>query len=256
MDPLDFIPLWAIALIIAGLLLTGCEVGFRRGTRKVGAEKSDQAHVLSAMLALLGLLVGFTFSIAVGRHEVRRNLVVEEANAIGTAYLRAQLAPEPFRSRLTDQLRRYVDVRLALANTHEDRAAIARVEGLTDSLELQMWATTVQAVPAVQPAAVSSLLAAGMNTVIDVAGARRAALAARLPSVAVGVLVLYAFVAAGMLGFVSGSGRQPSRVASHVLLLLMTLAFALILDFDRSNRGTIRVSQVPLMNLRDQLRQR
>ena len=156
-------------------------MGFRRGGERVGAEKSDQGHVLSAMLALLGLLVGFTFSIAVGRHEIRRNLVVDEANAIGTEYLRAQLTPEPFRSRLSDQLRRYVDARLALATTGDDRRAIARVEGLTDSLQLQMWATTVEAVPAVQPAAVSSLLVAGMNTVIDVAG-RRAGLRSPLDS--------------------------------------------------------------------------
>jgi hypothetical protein len=256
MDPLDIVPLWAMTLFIAVLLLSGCELGFRIGRRRIGAEKSDHAHVLSAMLALLGLLVGFTFSIAVSRHETRRNLVVEEANAIGTAYLRAQLVPDPFRSRLTDALRQYADARLALAEAGEDEAEIARVEALTDDLEQRMWATTVEAVPAVQPATISPLLVAGMNTVIDVAGERRAALAARLPTAAVLVLVLYAFFAAGMLGFVSGSGRQRSRVASAILLLLLTLAFGLILDLDRSRRGTIHVSQVPLIKLRASMRGR
>src|SRR5690349_21188437 len=82
LDLLDIFPIWVTALLIAALLLGACELGFRLGGRRSGAEKTDQGHVLSAMLALLGLLVGFTFSIAVGRHELRRGLVVEEANAI------------------------------------------------------------------------------------------------------------------------------------------------------------------------------
>ena len=250
MDPLDFMPLWAMTLIIAALLLGGCEFGFRLGGRVSGAEKSDQGHVLSAMLALLGLLVGFTFSIAVGRHETRRLLVVAEANAIETEYLRAQTVPEPFRSRLMNVLRRYVDVRLALAAAGEDDAAIARAEALTDRLHQQMWAVTVEAVPVVQPPAISSLLEAGMNTIIDAAASQRAALAARLPTIAFASLVLYALVAAGMLGFVSGSGQHRSRVGAIIMLLLLTLALGLILDLDRPRRGTIRVSQQPLIDAR------
>src|SRR5437764_437783 len=100
MDPLDALPIGVTTLLIAALLFGACETGFRLGGRKNGAEKTDQGHVLSAMLALLGLLVGFTFSIAVGRHELRRSLVVEEANAIGTEYLRTQMVPEPFRARV------------------------------------------------------------------------------------------------------------------------------------------------------------
>lgn len=250
MDPLDALPIGVTTLLIAALLFGACETGFRLGGRKNGAEKTDQGHVLSAMLALLGLLVGFTFSIAVGRHELRRSLVVEEANAIGTEYLRTQMVPEPFRARLADALRRYTDARLALAAAGENETAIARANALADSLQQQMWATTVEAVPVVQPAAISSLLTAGMNTVIDAASSRRAALEARLPSIAFGSLVLYAAVAASMLGFASGSGRNRSRVGAMILLMLLTLALGLILDLDRPRRGTIKVSQQPLMDLR------
>jgi len=250
LDPLDAVPIWVTTILIAALLFSACELGYRMGGRQSAAEKSDQGHVLSAMLALLGLLVGFTFSIAVGRHELRRNLVVDEANAIGTEYLRTQLTPEPFRTRLADALRQYTDARLALANAGEDESAIARAETLADSLQQRMWATTVEAVPAVQPAAISSLLVAGMNTIIDAASSRRAALEARLPSIAFASLILYSIVAGGMLGFVSGSGRNRSRVGAFVLLTLLTLALALILDLDRPRRGTIKVSQQPLIDLR------
>ena len=250
LDPLDAVPIWVTMLLIAVVLLGAGELGFRMGGRKSPDQKSDQGHVLSAMLALLGLLVGFTFSIAVGRHELRRNLVVDEANAIGTEYLRTQLVPEPFRTRLADALRRYTDARLALAAAGEDATAIARADDLADSLQQQMWSTTMEAVPAIQPAAVSSLVVAGMNTIIDAASSRRAALEARLPSIAFGSLVLYAVVAASMLGFVSGSGRYRSRVGAIVMLMLLTLALGLILDLDRPRRGTIKVSQQPLVDLR------
>jgi len=108
----------------------------------------------------------------------------------------------------------------------------------------------VEVEPFVQPPALSSLIASGMNAVIDVAATRRAALEARLPTVAFGSLVLFATVAAGMLGFVSGSGRRRSRAGSVILLLLLSLALGLILDMDRPRRGTIKVSQRPLMYLR------
>ena len=248
--PLDVLPIWVIALVIGALLLGACELGFRMGGRRHDAEKSDEGHVLSAMLALLGLLVGFTFSISVSRHELRRSLVVDEANAIGTEYLRAQLTPEPFRTRLEDALRRYADARLALVAAGEDEAAIARAEALADSIQKQMWATTVESEPHVEPAALTSLLTAGMNTIIDATSSRRAALDARLPPVALGSLLLYAVVAAAMLGFVSGSGRHRSRVGADILLLLLTLALTLIVDLDRPRRGAIEVSPQPLIDLR------
>ncbi len=250
LDPLDVFPIWVSALLIAALLLGAGELGYRLARRRSDAEKSDEGHVLSAMLALLGLLVGFTFSISVGRHELRRTLLVAEANAIETEYLRTQMMPEPYRSRLADMLRRYADARLALEAAGEDSVAIARAHALADSLQKQMWETTVEVEPLVEPAALSSLIAGGMNTIIEVATSRQAALEARLPSIAFGSLVLFAAVAAAMLGFVSGSGKHPSRFGAVVLLLLLALSLGLILDMDRPRRGTIKVSPRPLQDVR------
>jgi hypothetical protein len=256
LDLLDVFPIWVTALLIAALLVGACELGFWLSGRRSGVEKSDQAHVLSAILALLGLLVGFTFSFVVGRHETRRNLIVDEANAIGSEYLRAQMLPEPYRTRMAGTLREYADARLALAAAGENSAAVARANALADSLQREMWAMTVEAIPEVQPPAIASLEAAGMNTLIDIAASRHAAAAARLPTIALAFLVLYAAVAATLLGFVSGSGRYRSRVGSDVLLLLLSLTLALILDLDRPYRGTLRVSQQPLIDLRASMARR
>jgi hypothetical protein len=250
LDLLDAFPIWVAAFLIAALLIGACELGYQAARRKGDFEKSDEGHVLSAMLALLGLLVGFTFSIAVNRHEQRRVLVVDEANAIETEYLRTQMMPEPYRSRLANLLRRYADARLALAAAGEDRVAILRAYALADSLKREMWVTTVEGDSLVQPAALSSLIAGGMNSVFDLASSRRAALEARLPSIAFGSLLLFAAVAASMLGFVSGSGKHPRRFGAIVMLLLLSLSLGLILDLDRPLRGTIKVHQQPLIDAR------
>jgi hypothetical protein len=160
------------------------------------------------------------------------------------------MMPEPYRTRLADLLRRYADARLALAAAGEDRIAIARAYALADSLKRQMWVTTVEADSLVQPAALSSLIAGGMNTVIELASSRRAALEARLPSIALGSLLLFATVAASMLGFVSGSGKHPRRSGAIVMLLLLSLSLGLILDLDRPLRGSIKVNQQPLIDAR------
>ncbi len=250
LDLLDVFPIWVTALLIAALLLGAGEVGYQVARRRGDVEKSDEGHVLSAMLALLGLLVGFTFSIAVNRHEQRRLLVVDEANAIETEYLRTQMVPEPYGSRLADMLRKYTDARLALAAVGEDRASVMRAYALADSLKRQMWMTTVEADSLIHPPALSSLVAGGMNAIIELGFARRAAFEARLPMVAYGSLLLYATVAAGMLGFVSGSGKHPRRVGEIIMLLLLALALGLILDLDRPLRGTIKVNQQPLAEVR------
>ena len=247
----DLLPVWGEALVLAAIFVAACELGFRIGARRrVDEEVADMGHILSATLGLLALLVGFTFALALGRHESRRELVVTEANAIGTAWLRSALVPEPERAVLVDQLRRYADQRLALADASENGAAIARAEAATDSLHAALWATSVAAVPRMQPATVAPLLLAAMNDVIDVAGARRAALAARLPPSVLGALVLYALIAAGFLGYVTGAGARRPRLPAALLLLLLTLALALILDLDRPRTGTITISQRSLLELR------
>jgi hypothetical protein len=254
--PLDFVPIWAMMIVIAAVFLGACVTGYRFGSSNQRPEESNQVHILSATLALLGLLVGFTFSLALGRYDARRRLVVEEANAIGTAYLRAQLAPEPFRSQLIDHLRQYGDARLALSAAGEGREEIARVETLTDSLQQRMWRITVAAVPNVQPPAVSSIIASAINTVIDIAATRSAELSARLPPSVIAALLLYATVASSVLGFVTGRAQQHSRVPSFILLLLLTLALGLIFDLDRARSGTIRVSQQPLLDVQAMMKSR
>ncbi len=115
-EPLDVIPLWGIILITVAVILLSIECGFRLGQfRRRGSELEDKPPVgemVAATLALLAFMLAFTFGMAASRFEVRRGLVIDEANAIGTTYLRAGLLPEPYREEVRKLLRECVSVRL------------------------------------------------------------------------------------------------------------------------------------------------
>jgi hypothetical protein len=150
MTIVDALPIWATGLVLLAVVILASRTGIR--LRAGNASNEDGGYILSAALGLLALLIGFTFSLALSRYEMRTDLVLQEANAIGTTYLRAQLAPEPFRSQLQTLVRRYLDARLALAGAGEDTAAIARAEAQADQLQQQLWETTVAAIPPYRPA--------------------------------------------------------------------------------------------------------
>jgi hypothetical protein len=250
MTIVDALPVWAAGLILLAVLTLASRVGIWLRARTGDASHEDGGYILSAALGLLALLIGFTFSLALSRYEMRRDLVLQEANAIGTTHLRAQLAPEPFRSELRTLIRRYVDARLALADAGEDATAIARAEAQADQLQQQIWDTTMAAVPHIDPPVVVPLLTASVNDTIDLAASRKAALAARLPSSVVLALLVYAVISAGILGYVTQGIRRGTHVSAVLLFVLLTLAIGLILDLDRPRTGSIVVSQAPLLDLK------
>src|SRR5436190_203648 len=140
-------PIWAIGLtlfvLLIGMMLLGIAVR-RRTERRAASEGEDaqEGYIVSGALGLLALLLGFTFAMAVDRYDNRRSLVLEEANAIGTTYLRAQLLDEPFRSRLSRLLEGYTAsrIRLATADSREQRAPLM---ARSDDYQQPMWTETV-----------------------------------------------------------------------------------------------------------------
>jgi len=135
---------WLIALVFLAILLLVGEVGFRLGKRmEPGVEESTKSQITSiqgAMLALFGLLLAFTFAMAVSRYDLRKQLVVEESTSIGTTHLRAQLLPEPYRTEISRLLRHYVDVRLEFFAVGADPERVAQVSDETERIQDQLWA--------------------------------------------------------------------------------------------------------------------
>src|SRR6266566_8656055 len=144
-----------------------------------GGEQDDFDVVLSATLTLLGLLIGFSFSMAISRYDQRKNYEEAEANAIGTEYVRADLLPPGDRARVRELLRMYVDERV-LFYTTRDRGGLAKINTDTAELQNELWATVRPAATG-QPTAVVALVISGMNDVLNSQGYTQAAWWNRIP---------------------------------------------------------------------------
>ena len=235
-----------VILLLFGAGGLGMYFRHRRGGERAEEEKGAEQLIVSAILGLLALLLGFTFALAVDRYDTRRGLVVAEANAIGTAWLRAQLLDEPHRTRMSRLLEGYAANRLQLAQAQN------RGEGLpllqrTDLYHRRLWEATVEAVRPIRHLEISSTLVEGMNNVIDIAAERKAARRAHVPPRVLTVLLLYMAVTAYAVGY--ALLRLQVRWAAIVLLLLLSLSYLLILDIDQPTRGGIREPQAAMEDL-------
>lgn len=247
-----------IALVIIILLLLATEVGYRFGDRvPPGLTDSAKAPVLGisgALFGLLALLLGFTFSMALSRFEQRKQLVLQEANAIGTTYLRAGLLPEPDRSAVASLLRSYVDVRLDFHNLRDDPAQFKTVIDRTEQLQRELWSHAVAAVPKSEPPVTTGLFIESLNDVIDLHSARVAAMNNHVPEVVLVLLFLVAIMAALLVGYGCGLMERRHSLSTTTMVLLIALVITVIVDLDRPSRGLIHVSQERMIKLRESIK--
>lgn len=204
-----------------------------------------ESYMVSGVLGLLALLMGFTFALAVDRFETRRTLVMQEANAIGTAYLRTQLLDEPHRARISGLLIDYAENRVALGKSNVARNPQLLVKN--DRLVTELWAATASAFQTIKGLDFSSAFLESMNTLIDLDASRKAARLVRVPTEVFGVLVIYVIVTAGVLGYVFVGKR--GRSAAAVMLFMLSMSLLLIVDIDRPTGGGVREGQGPMERL-------
>ncbi len=251
------IPLLWVLVGSALAFLAAAQAGYLVGrwirARTGQGPGSDLSTTLGGLLGLLGLILGFTFAMAGGRFDRRRDLVVEEANAIGTAWLRTDLVPEPARGQARETLRAYVQSRLDAAAAGTRERVLAEVTR-GEQLQARLWGTAVAA-SAAAPTPVAALYVASVNEVIDMHGRRVAAsLRNPVPTVifatlyAVGVLVLAA------VGYSRGLNEDRSAIATTVLSVVLAVVLALILDLDRPGEGFMRINKDALEDVRAQMR--
>jgi hypothetical protein len=243
--------------LFAGILVLQ-EVGWRIGVRRAAADaegaRAGLGAVEGAVFGLMGLMIAFTFSGAAGRFETRRQLIVEEANAIGTAYLRLDLLPAEAQPKLREQFRRYVDERLEVYRKLPD--VVAAREALARSIALQgeIWAAAVDAVGG-SPQATMLLLPA-INAMIDITTTRTVALQTHPPAVIYGMLGLIALACALLAGHGMAGARSRSWVHVVGFAAILTLTFYVILDLEHPRVGLIRIDAVDqvLVDVRQSMR--
>src|SRR3954468_12248899 len=159
-------PPWLIALVVAALLLCSAGIG-QLVRRRLPVERSDEEKVgeqliVSAMIGLLALLLGFTFALAIDRFDTRRTLVLEEANAIGTTWLRAQILDEPGRTQLSRLLEGYTENRIALA-TEPERGRRMALLARSEQYQHELWRATVAAIRPIRNVEYAPVFVESMN---------------------------------------------------------------------------------------------
>jgi hypothetical protein len=237
-----------VFLFIPGLFLTMLlflEVGRRFAMRRMGEEterqRSGLVTVETAIYALLGLLVAFTFSGAASRFEARRVLVVQEANVIGTAYLRLDLLPAAAQPALREKFRLYTEARIAAYRVLPDLEAAKAQMALATALQQEIWTSAVTALREASPNA-SLLLLPALNDMIDITTTRLVAAKTHTPPVILGALALLALFCSVLAGY-GLAGGKPFNMVFHMVgfALVLTLTIYVILDLDHPRVGLIRV---------------
>jgi hypothetical protein len=245
----DFPVVAFFVLILLTVALT--EIGLRV-SRRTHANDDGDCHdqitgLRDSLLVFLGLLLGFTYSMAITRYEARRELAVQEANAIGTTVLRADFLPPSLSSQALELLRQYIKVRVDfgqyMPGTSEMNAAVAR----SGQIQQQLWQIATQAVAQDRTAVTVSFIQT-LNETIDLSETRLAAQENRVPRTIWLLIVSISLATAFTSGY---SLKRRFWFTSLLLPLILALAMSLIADLDSPTRGLIRVGDASLHRLQD-----
>lgn len=229
-----------VAVVLFGAMLFAIEIGYQWGMRKRGqVEAKDTGVIDTAIFALLGLLVAFTFSGAAERFDKRRVLIVEEANAIGTAYLRLSLIPLLARDDLKDRFRRYIDTRLAAYRALPDVSAAMGDIAAANQMQQDIWDRAVAATVDSQSARM--LLLPAINDMIDITTTRLTALRSHPPRLIYWLLFALALVSALLAGRAMASSDGRPWTHAFLYAFAMAGAVSVIVDMEYPRFGLIRV---------------
>jgi hypothetical protein len=249
------IPLWGFFLVTFILMFIAFEGGVFLGKvhRKI-IEKEDRTPVgsiVAATLGLLAFLLAFTFGLAANQFEKRRELVVEEANAISTTYLRAGYLKEPHGATIKQLLEEYVSVRLKALQENKTSVGLEKVEGLQKLL----WEQAETVAKADMGADMVALFVESLNDVFELHAKRiNTGLRIRIPAVVWGMLLFVTFLAFGSVGYQIGLTHSRFIGISALMILTFTAVIVLIADLDRPQEGVLKVSQQSLIDLQQRWR--
>jgi uncharacterized membrane protein len=252
------VPSYAIALALFLTMLVALYVGALAGSQSTEKNSENtRVHansVQGSLLGLLALLLGFTFSLALERHADRSTQVVNEANAIGTAWLRTDLVSSAKRAEVKALFRQYAEVRMASVRVaaSDDKARTANI-ARASSVFVDIWDIAVEEAEARESPVIMGFLGS-LNDMADALASRDAAIDRHVPELVLYLLFGTFVLLGGVVGFSSGlSGVRISLPAYSLMILIAILVF-IIIDLDRPRRGLIEVDQSPLEEVVEEIR--
>ncbi|MBI2740471.1 MAG: hypothetical protein HYX38_28480 [Rhodospirillales bacterium] len=252
MQPLTSSP-FAVAGLLLVVLLACHEVGYRLGCRvaKVDDDYKRRVDMIrNAILALVTFLVGFSFAGAGARFIDRQDMIVKEANAIGTAYLRAMLLSEPQRGHLQAALRQYTNDRLELLRSY-DQPTIRPLLAKAGELQSRIWRIGMEGVGSDREFA--NFVLPPLNDVIDIHSEHLSAARRHIPSPILVVIVIAAAIGMAMIGYDNGLVRRRFFVLSSAFALVSAASLWMTIDLDRPRHGFLRASDQPYLDLLDSM---
>jgi hypothetical protein len=246
-------PLLVFVLSFFGLSLSALiGASFLRRQRKLEEDvRQDFGVILAATLTLLGLVIGFSFSMAMNRYDQRKNYEATEANAIGTEYVRAELLPASDAAKIRGLLRDYLDQRVLFYSTRDEQQ-LRQINARTAQLQTELW-SAVLAPAAGQPTPTAALAASGMNDVLNSQAYTQAAWWNRIPIAAWALMATIAVCCNLLVGY-GAQNVKGERILLMILPFVVTMAFFLIADIDSPRGGVIHVHPQNLASLAEYLR--
>jgi hypothetical protein len=251
MNPAQYPMLVFVIAFIALWLSAWIGWWFRKRQGALDEElREDFGFILAATLTLLGLIIGFSFSMATSRYDQRKNYEEAEANAIGTEYVRVDFLPEADAARTRELLRKYLNERVLFYKAFYEQD-IGQINDRTTKLQTELW-SAIRAPAAANPTPVMALVVSGMNDVLNSQGYTQAGYWNLIPTAAWGLMVAIAVGCNLLVGYGSRSAKAGSKLLP-ILPLVVAVAFMLIADIDSPRRGIIRVSPQNLTSLAESL---
>jgi hypothetical protein len=242
---------WMLAplvwLVLLGGMLLSMEAGMRLRARYLRAAPSDSqgfTAVHGAVFALMGLVIAFTFSGAAARFDHRRDLIVEEANDIGTAYLRIGLLPEAARGPLRDKFREYLDCRLQTYRAGTDIVRVGQLLQQTAQQQSQIWKMAVEAIDHASSPPVAALILPSLNDMFDIVTTRTAATQMHPPAVVWTMLGGLTLVCSFLVGYNLGDSVRRNWLHVLTFALLFSLTLYVIIDMEYPRVGLVRVTAI------------
>lgn len=239
-----------VALVVLALSVW---IGTLLRNRKVIEDdlRKDLDIILAATLTLLGLIIGFSFSMAISRYDQRKNYEEAEANAIGTEYVRADLLPSPDAAKVRALLRDYLAQRVLFYQSRDEHG-LQKIDDLTARLQTELW-SAVQLPAEAQPTPVIGLAVSGMNDVLNSEGYTQAAWWNRIPIAAWALMMAIAICSNVLVGY-AAHYVKTGIIQLLILPLVLSISFLLIADIDSPRTGVIRVHPQNLISLVHSLR--
>ncbi len=224
------------------------EIGRLLGARAVGRGGGDVSTLEGATLGLLALMIGFTFAMALARFDARRDAVVNEANAIGTAALRARLLPAPHGAEAMKSLREYVQLRVDLARSEPTPERLRAVVVRSNEIQEALWRNTMALAAKDTGLVPTGVFIQALNQMIDEQGKRLEAVHSRVPNIVFLTLYGVAIVAFIFVGYANGLEARRLRFPVYLMGAIVAAVILLIQDLDRPAAGFISVNQQPMID--------